>query len=186
MLLRSIVLILCAAAAAWTGDALPPVVQKMYGIFDRLRAPGSAAFCLSDTEINDYLTHSVVLTPRPGLQSMTMKVFPNNYVSTFTVVDFDAVEKWKPGTVPKVLRPVLNGRRSIWVDARFRAENGAATFTIEKAYFERIPLPALVVQKMAEVVAARQPEHYDLSKPVPIPFGLRRVWTEGNYLLGER
>lgn len=184
MLFSSLALALLAAAAP--GSTLPPVVQQMYGLFDRLRAPGPASFRLPDAEINQYLKHSVVLTPRPGLESMTVKVFPNNYLSTFTVVDFDAVEKWKPGTIPALMRPVLSGKKSIWVDARFRADSGAATFTIEKAYFQKIPLPAMLVQKVAEAVAARQPEKYDLSKPVPIPFGLRKVWTEGNVLRGER
>jgi hypothetical protein len=173
-------------AAAAPGHALPPVVQKMYGLFDQLRAPGPASFRLADGEINDYLKQSVTLTPRPGLHSLSMKVFPNNYLSTFTVVDFDEVEKWKPGTIPMLMRPVLSGKKSIWVDARFRADNGTATFSIEKAYFQQIPLPAMLVQKVAAIVAARQPEHYDISKPVPLPFGLRKVWTDGNTLRGER
>ena len=38
---------------------------------------------------------------------------------------------------------------------------------------------------MIEVVAARQPEHYDTSKPVPLPFGLRKVWTGDKVVMGE-
>jgi hypothetical protein len=71
------------------------------------------AFRLNEGEINDYLKYSLKATPRPGLDSVTVKLFPNNYLSTFTIVDFDAVERWKPGTVPALLRPVLSGRKSI-------------------------------------------------------------------------
>ena len=184
MLFSPLALVLFAAAPP--ADSLPPVVRKMYGIFDRLRAPGAASFRLPDSEINEYLKHAAVLSPRPGLQSMIVKLFPDNYLSTFTVVDFDAVEQWKPGTIPALIRPVLSGKKSVWVDARFHVENGFATFTVEKAYFEKIPVPAILVRKVAEAVAARQPEKYDLSRPVPIPFGLRKVWTEGNVLRGER
>ena len=176
----SVVLVLC-----WPALLAGPV-EKMYGLFGELRSGKPMSFQLSEAEINDYLKQSLVITPRPGVKSVTLKVFPQNYVSTFAVVDFDAIERWKPGTVPVLLRPVLSGTRSIWVDARFKAEAGLASFSIEKAYFQKIPLPAFAVEKMIQVVAARQPEHYDTGKPLPIPFGLKRVWTEGNTIRGVK
>jgi hypothetical protein len=49
------------------------------------------------------MRYALRTTPRPGVQSLTIKSsLPHNYVSTFTVVDFDAVERWKPGTIPIV------------------------------------------------------------------------------------
>jgi hypothetical protein len=164
----------------------PPIAQKMYSLFDNLRSKGPASFQLTDSEINDYLKYSLRATPRPGMDSVTVKVFPNNYLSTFSVVDFDAVERWKPGTIPVLLRPVLSGKKSIWVDFRFQANQGTANFSIEKAYFQQVRLPALFVEKIVQIVAARQPEHYDTSKPVPIPFQLQRVWTSGNVIYGKR
>jgi hypothetical protein len=107
--------------------------------------------------------------------AVTVKVFANNYISTFTVVDFDAIEQWRPGTVPVLLRPVLNGKKAIWLDIRFQANNGAAAFSVEKAYFQRIRLPAFFVEKMIHIVAARQPEKYNTSKRLPLPFGLKQV-----------
>lgn len=176
----SFALVLCSL------PVLAGPVEKMYGLFGQLRSGAPVSFQLTDVEINDYLKQSLVMTPRPGLKSVTFKIFPKNYISTFAVVDFDAIERWKPGTIPVLLRPVLSGTRSVWVDARFKAEGGLASFSIEKAYFQKIPLPAFVVEKMIQVVAARQPEHYDTSKPVPIPFGLKRVWTEGNTIRGVK
>jgi hypothetical protein len=183
------------AAAAVAAVNHPPVALKMYNLFGRLQtaqqqrargiAPQRVNFQLSDSEINEYMTYSLRLTPRPGINSVTVKAFPNNYVSTYTVVDFDAIERWKPGTVPMLLRPALNGKKAIWVDYRFNSWDGKATFTVEKAYFQSIRLPALLVEKMIQIVASRQPEHYDTTKPVPLPFGLRRVWTGNHIIAGE-
>lgn len=161
-------------------------VRKMLGLFERLRGSAPVSFALADTEISDYLKHSLLVTPRPGLQSCNVKIFAQNYVSTFTVIDFDAVERWKPGTVPVLLRPALNGKKSIWVDCRFGGANGKLTFAVEKAYFEGIRLPAVLVEKVIAIVAARQPEKFDTSKPVPIPFGLKSLWTEGNVIRGMK
>ena len=115
----------------------PPVVVKFLDLFDRLRAAQEkkdkdgqpvheqVSFKLSETEINDYLRYSLKSTPRPGLDSVTIKVFAKDYLSTFTRVDFDAVEQWRAGTIPTVLRPILKGKKSIWIDFRIHADGGA-------------------------------------------------------------
>ena len=170
------------------------MVTKFLSTFDELRAAQAenakgghkrVSFQFSDAEINEYMRYSLQATPRPGLRSVTVKIFPQNYISTFTVVDFDAVERWHPGTIPTLLKPVLNGQKSIWVDYRINAQDSKMTFSVEKAYYENVRLPAFFVEKMIQIVAARQPEHYDTSKPVPIPFGLRQVWTADHVMQGQ-
>ena len=163
------------------------MAQKFLGLFQELRAvpPRPVAFGLADGEINDYMRYALHATPRPGVESVNVKIFPQNYVSTYTVVDFDALERWKPGTIPMLLRPVLHGRQSIWVDYRFTTTDAKLKFTVEKAYYDKLRLPATFVEEMIHIVAARQPEHYDTSKPVPLPFNLKRVWTEGNVVKGN-
>jgi hypothetical protein len=131
------------------------------------------------------MQYSLKTTPRPGVESVNVKFFPKNYVSTFTVVDFDAVERWKPGTIPKLLRPMLSGKKSVWVDYRFQANDGKGTFSVEKAYYGDVRLPGFVVEKTIEILAARQPEHYDTTKPLPLPFGLRHVWTAEHTVAGQ-
>ena len=120
--------------------SIPPVAQKFLAMFQDFRDaraqrashPRYVAFALSDGEINDYMRYALRTTPRPGLDSVTIKIFPQNYVSTFTVVDFDAIERWKPDTIPALLRPILRGKQSIWVDYRFAAANSKITFSVER------------------------------------------------------
>jgi hypothetical protein len=171
----------------------PPVVAKFLNLFDQLRAAENAgsrprqriSFQLTDTEINEYMRYALKTAARPGVDSITVKLYPYNYVSTFTVVDFDAVERWKPGTIPALLRPVLHGKKSVWVDYRFQANEGKSTFSIEKAYYQTLRLPAFFVEKMVQIVAARQPEKYDTTKPLPLPFGLRQIWTADHKVMGQ-
>ncbi len=193
-----IILILLAFAvspgfAAKVEAAHPPVVTKFLDLFDRLRTAQEKAadgehqqvsFQLSETEINEYLRYSLKSTPRPGVDSVTIKLFAKDYISTFTRVDFDALERWHPGTIPTVLRPFLKGKRSIWIDCRIHADGSNMTFTVEKARYEDMGLPAFFVNKLIQIVAARQPEKYDTSKPMPIPFGLQKVWTNEHIIQG--
>jgi hypothetical protein len=188
--------IMCEAgdSAKTLSNAPPAVVTKFLTLFDQLRAaqtqktqgtPQHVSFKLSDAEIDEYMRYSLHAIPRPGLDSVTVKFFPANYVSTFTVIDFDAVERWHPGTIPSLLRSVLSGKKSIWVDYRINANNSKMSFSVEKAYYQSLRLPAFSVEKMIEIVAARQPEKYDTSKPMEIPFGLRQVWTNEHTIEGR-
>lgn len=183
--------IVLAAALMWGQPApqKPPAAVKMLDLFQQLRTAQQngrkISFRLTETEVNEYLRYSLRATPRPGLESSKVKFFSGNYVSSYTILDFDKVERWKPGTIPVLLRPVLSGRKAIWVDVRLNAQNGAATFSVEKAYFQSIRLPAILVSKMIQIVAARQPEKYDTTKPVRLPFGLRHVWADNGVAGGN-
>ncbi len=141
---------------------------------------------LTESEVNQHIVQALNAKPRPGLDSLRVKFFDGNYISTYITVDFDAVEKWKPGTIPAMLRPVLNGKRAVWIDIRFFVKNAHATYKIEKAYYERIPIPAFALEKAIQAIAARQPEKYDTTKPVPLPFGMKTVWTKPQRILGEK
>ena len=175
--------------AAVAAPVQPPAATKMLNLFQALQTSGDhhsqrVSFSFTESELNEYMSYSLQAVPRPGIRSVAVKVFAHNYISTFTVVDFDAIEKWKPGTIPVLLRPVLNGREAIWLDVRFQAENGTVTFSVEKAYFQKVRLPAFLVEKMIQIVAARQPEKYDTSKPLPLPFGLKQVSTRERMVTG--
>jgi hypothetical protein len=76
-----------------------------------------------------------------------------------------------------MLRPMLQGKRSILVDYRFHVQDGKATFTIEKAYYQTTSLPHFLVRQVLQSIAAQQPERLDLDEPVPLPFGLRELRT---------
>lgn len=181
-------------AAAQVAPAPPQAAVKVLGLFDQLRAAEAAngrggkqqvSFRLTDAEINQYMVYSLKAVPRPGLQSVTVNVQPANYISTVTIIDFDAVERWHPGTVPAALRLLLTGKKSILVDYRISAHDSKLTFSVEKAAYQDVRVPAFVVEKVIGILAARQPEKYDTGKPMAIPFGLRNVWTSNHGIEGK-
>lgn len=185
-LLISIVVLSTAAAA----PVPTPAVFKMLNLFQSLETSEyhtaqRISFSFTESELNEYLSYALQTVPRPGIRSVTVKVFAYNYISTFTSVDFDAIERWKPGTVPVLLRPALRGIKAIWLDFRFQVNNGFVRFSVEKAYFQGIILPSFFVEKMIQIVAAHQPENYDTSRPLPLPYGLEQVSTKEHVVTGE-
>jgi hypothetical protein len=182
------------AKSATTDAVPPPVVAKFLDLFDRLHDAQEkteagehqqVSFRLSETEVNDYLRNTLKTTPRPGVDSVTVKFLAKDYISTLTRVDFDAVERWRAGTIPTVLRPFLKGKKAISVDYRIKVADSKMTFTVEKAKYEDMALSAFFVEKMIQIIAARQPEKYDTSKPIPLPFGLTKIWTSEHNIHGQ-
>jgi hypothetical protein len=181
--------------AATVDSSAPPVAARVLDLFDHLHTAHEAtlsggrfqlvAFQLSESEINDYLAYALKANPRPGVNSISVKLSSDGYISTLTTLDFDSLEQWQPGTIPPILRKVLKGQKSISVDFRIHADNSNMTFSVEKARFEDTPLPAIFVEKMIQIMAARQPEHYDTTRPLPIPFDVRKVWTTEHTLQGH-
>jgi hypothetical protein len=101
-----------------------------------------------------------------------------------TVIDFDLIERARPGTVPVIFRPLLNGRKSIWIDFRFQIVNERVTFSVEKAYYENNKLPSFLVRRIIRAMAALQPEHYDTESPILLPFGLHWVKASERQIAG--
>ena len=162
----------------------------MLDLFDRLRQAEAAQAAhrsvphvesrFSDGEVNDYLAYALKTAPRPGVKAIHVECADGNYISATVMTDLDALERWKPGTIPGALRWVLSGTKSLRVDLRFRQNTDKLVgLSVEKAYYQDVRIPALVVEEMMKIVAARQPEHYDTNHLL-LPMGLRRLWTTGH------
>jgi len=144
------------------------------------------AFEIPEDEVNDYLTYSLRLVPRPGIERLAVRLLPQSGVRATAVIDFDAVERWKPGTIPLRLRPLLTGKNALQIDAQFESHNGTLNLELKDVFGpEQKPITKQVVEAIIRSIGAQQPEHYDTSRPIQLPFGIQRVWTEDHLFCGE-
>src|SRR5579864_7943304 len=86
---------LLAAGPAFSGSTVssgnpnPPVVTKFLDLFERLHTAQEknsegdhqkVSFRLNETEVNEYMRYALKTTPRPGVDSITVKFFPKDYI----------------------------------------------------------------------------------------------------------
>jgi hypothetical protein len=165
-------------------------VERMLGFFESLRNAGREQAAhrgvphvearFADGEVNEYLSYALKTAPRPGVKSIHVECADGNYIATTVVADLDALERWKPGTIPFALRWALSGIKTLRVDLRFRQSTDRLVgLSVEKAYYQDLRIPAWLVQEMMSILASRQPEHYDTDH-LTLPMGLRRIWTTGH------
>jgi hypothetical protein len=179
--------------AAPTGEATQGVAQ-IQDLLDSLarydkngRAPEQkVGFEIPEKAVNEYLAYILHRNPRPGVASALVTLGSRNDVIAVVEMDFDAVQQWSPEIFPEPLRPVLRGRRAVRLNAQFEARNGEITFTVKEARLaDGTSLASPVVASLLQALGQHQPEAYDTTKPIRLPFGLKRLWIDKRAVCGE-
>ena len=163
-----------------------PAAAEAADVLSRLQSVPRqhVAFRLSEDAINDYMVFALARTPRPGIESVHVKIFPHNYISTVSEIDLDAIQQRLPFGVATLFGAVLTGKATVWVDYRFQVRDGQATFVVEKAYYGTKSLSPAWVSKLIQALGSLQPERFDTERPVPLPFGLREAATDTGVIAG--
>jgi hypothetical protein len=180
-------------ASASAGDSTPGVamIQDLLAALGKYDQDGrpekqKLGFDIPEAALNEYLAYTLRTRPRPGITALKVVLLPNNQVTSDLEIDFDAVQKWNPDIFPEVLRPLLTGKRTIHTDVKFEVKNGTLSFSLKDA---QGPDGKAIVNKVMSAVlqalGSRQPESYDTAKPIPLPFGLKKIWTEKQMICGE-
>jgi hypothetical protein len=143
-------------------------------------------FQFPERALNEYLAYSLRNQPRPGITAVTVTLLPKNDISAMVELDFNFVKQWNEALLPEAVRPILTGTRSVQVNGHFESGNGTFTFTLKDAQGpDGKALANKIVNDVLQAVGAHQPEQYDPGKPIPLPFGLKRVWTGKQSIGGE-
>jgi hypothetical protein len=143
-------------------------------------------FEIPERAVNEYLSYSLRNRPRPGISAIAVTLLPKNDISAAIEMDFNSITEWDPDILPEPLRPLLSGKRTIKLNAHFESRNGSFTFTLKDAQGpDSKPLAKKIMTELLQSIGSHQPESYAPAKPIPLPFGLKRVWTEKQSVLGE-
>ena len=157
-------------------------VSALLAALDQSPAP-LVQFRFTEAEVNSWVSGQLKAKRHMGIQKSTFKFFGNNYVSTYSTVDFDQLQRWQSDVIPSAAKLFLNGRRDLWIDFRFRSESGQISLHIEKAYIDTTSMPPAVANGLLQMIAAAAGEP-DPTQLFPMPVRLAKVWTEGHELCG--
>jgi hypothetical protein len=144
-------------------------------------------FRLPESVVNEYLAYALRANPRPGLSSVTLRLRANNEISAEVWIDFDAIAKWNSKILPAPLHLVLNGKKALRVDAQLDARDGVLNYSLKTAYGPAGDIIAKkVMEDIMQSIGLHQREMYNVGRqPIPLPFGLQRMWCEKQLLAGE-
>jgi len=143
-------------------------------------------FEIPERALNEYIAYVLKTRPRPGISAMKVTLLPRNQITSEVEIDFDAVQRWTPGIFPEVLQPILSGKRTVKTDAQFDSNGGSCRLTLKDTVGpDGKAILSKVMSAVVQSLGSKQPESFDTSKAVPLPFGLKRIWTEKQLICGE-
>jgi hypothetical protein len=169
------------------------VIRSVLGIlgslqsYDRAGRPASQriSFELPEPIINSYLSYSLKVNPRPGLQALKVHFPANNLIAVDATLNLDRLLASDSVSVPETSRPQLKGNRTVRAEFRIRVDAGRLTFEFQSLSTEAGGLPPTLLKELIRVGAAMQPEHLDTTAPIPLPFGLKRLSVGPQGLAGD-
>lgn len=144
------------------------------------------AFEFTEAEINEYLAYSLRLKPRLGVRGLSAHFSPDNEVSVLANIDIADVQKWNDWLIPETLRPALETPRPVQVDLKFKASDGFGTFQLKNVVGPGdVAIPKAVMEWIIQAIALHQPEWFDTTRDIALPYRLQRIWTGKQSLSGD-
>ena len=150
----------------------------------RPNASRQIGFQLPESAVNLYLASSLARSPRPMIESLQVQLLPGNRCIVEAKIDFDALDRNEPAIFSEAERKHLSGSKLVRAEFRFSVSAGALTFEPKPLKSEVTPSKHQL-QNMIGLIAAKQPEKIDAARKIPVPFGLRKLWTSNGVLHGE-
>jgi hypothetical protein len=141
-------------------------------------------FELPEYVLNEYLSYSLETVPRPGIEQVRVKLKGRDHASISVVFNLDRIGDWAP-ILPNLLRPILGKVRQLDFDILFEVRDSRVTFHFADSDGQEDAATNALLQTLIHVVMMHQPERYDTSQPIPLPFGLQRLWTTDSVLGGQ-
>ena len=176
-------------AAAWPDDAVETVKSTLARLWDYQASNGadkgwSIAFSFPETVVNDYIKYLISSHTRDGVRDASVKLKHDSVELTCTV-DVGRIHEWRPQLF-KAGSPLLD-KDTLTLKATFNVTvaGNTATVTVVSVSAGDAAVDATLARQVLDALAAGQPEHFDLSKAVHLPFTLKRVQIGSGLIEGE-
>ena len=144
------------------------------------KAPAPLRTSLTEREVNAYFSFNKELFPT-GVVNPRLKFADAGRLSAQATVDLDAVRKSRPRSALDPMNLVaLAGSVDLLVAGTLKSKGGMGTLIIESASLGGIPIPIPMLQEVIlhYTKTPELPQGFDITKPFPLPVGIREVLTQ--------
>lgn len=155
---------------------------RVNAIFQSLRGdplngkpiPRNSTLRITEDELNAYVEQEALKNPQSGMKSIAVKLFNGNRVAADSVVNIDELKKDNSAAL-KLLNLLFSGNQALHVEAKLLFKGNTVTYELEKAQLNQVTLPNMLVEKLIEILARRQTQKIDVTKPIPLASAIRHV-----------
>jgi len=161
-------------------------VRLVKDIFDQLwdyqnkpaEGKKNVGFDIPEMVVNQYIAYLIDSKTRVGVKAATIKITGKNQVIVDCKLDLAQIRKWNPAAIKS--DDPLAGKDALPVTATASVDitNGMAKISILSAIsMNGVSLDT--IKALFRTVAMNQPEHFDIDKPIKLPFDLSVAMADG-------
>ena len=136
-------------------------------------------FDIPEMLVNQYIAYLIDSKTRLGVKAATIKITGKNKVNIDCDIDLNQIRRWSPAVIK--LDPLLAEKDDLDVIAEAKVEinNGTATVSLLSARDTTGGIGLDTIKAIFRAIAMNQPEHFDIDKPIKLPFDLSVAMMNG-------
>jgi hypothetical protein len=184
---------LAALVASGQTDPHPSSAEKaarVNAIFQSLKAkppetrnsPKGSTIQITEDELNAYLEQEYRKKAHSGMKSASVKLFDGDRVAADSMVDVDEIKSDNSMGL-KMLTWLMSGNQMLHAEARLIFKDNTVAYELERAQLNGVTLPNVLVEKLIEVLARRQSQKIDVTRPIPLSDSIRHVEIKRGVLI---
>jgi hypothetical protein len=157
-----------------------PGAERVEKMLDELEAGEEAqdkekrTYVLTESDLNAYLAAKIKERPRKDVESLRIEM-KESIFTTFLKLDMDEVEVKGDSMAKSLLKALFRGKQTIEFDGRLTTDNGKATYEVERATLNGVPLPPSLVNSILSAVGRQQDPPFDPTEPFDLPYAIKTV-----------
>lgn len=146
------------------------------------KLPRNSSVQISEDELNAYLDEEYRSKSHIGMKSAVVKLFDASRVAADSVIDVDEIKS--EGSVGlKMISLLFSGDQTLHAEAKMIFTGNTITYQLERAQLNGVTLPNPLVEKLIEILARKQSQKIDVTKPIPLSDTIKHVEIRKGLLL---
>lgn len=146
------------------------------------RPPKNSTIKITEEELNAYLEQEYRKKPHSGMKSASVKLFDSDRVAADSMIDVDEI-KTDNSMGLKLLTWMMSGNQLLHAEARLIFKDNTVAYELERAQLNGVTLPNVLVEKLIEVLARKQSQKIDVTKPIPLSNSIKHVEIKREVLI---
>ncbi|MGB7622797.1 MAG: hypothetical protein WBN92_10650 [Terriglobia bacterium] len=138
------------------------------------RPPQNSTIRITEDELNAYLEQEYRKKPHSGMKSASVKLFDGNRIAADSIIDVDEIRSDNSMGL-KMLTWLMSGNQSLHAEAKLIFKDNTVTYQLERARVNDVTLPNALVEKLIEILARKQSQRMDVTKPIPLSSSIKHV-----------
>ncbi len=140
-------------------------------------------FDLPEELINTYLERVVREGTRPGVKAAKVAFLPSGEVSVRAVLDRAMLSKW--GASLRTDGPPSGPDLIVDATLRFECRDRTVRVSVQSVHDEPTRFPPERLERVLQILASNQPEAFDITQPIRLPYGLKTLSISNGVLHGS-